>query len=622
MLHNYLDFKTSLNENVQRAKVYLKNKALKKKKEDIGQTDQPVGLSADEVRAIENDSNFLKIKQMCRDNPGLTYLFTKIFYEDYEGDADKISEVQDFYNLIKSLGNSIKDLPQPLDSYANPQTTTGDMPHDGRTISERINDDIENLRLEQKLRKFKGELQPRQKRWIEEANKLEKDRLISIANTFYEMGKQEDGTIDLEEQYSLHRVFFSKVKDFGSLSFLIDFATNYIKSVENNQFSKFVSKIDKVNNQFGPNNGAKMIYNEGGNLVIQVYSYVANKILNGHTTHCIARSQGYWDNYLEGVNNQYYVYDFNLDSTDPMGVIGLTVRPNGSYADLKNKLNINVSDFPKLMSKRGIPMKLFAPPTEEEVAEKRRRIEASKRIVSKGITYEELKQYLEDGADPNARNGIPLQNAVESNDIESVKLLLQKGASPNLAEGSQAPISFAQNLEMIKILVEAGSSLTPSVFAKVADDKEAVKFLLEAGMDPNFNMGYAFRLAAKNGNIDVMQLMLNYADNIPEKDLTLREKQLMMIKERNNLALKNCTEFNQMESLKFLLDKLYELGDEEMKDPETFTREFIDLISSSRLISRKPEVQKTAIKEINDWVKNKLNKNESKRFKSFEKFKY
>jgi hypothetical protein len=58
----YFDFKESLNENVQQAKVYLKNLALKKKKEAAGETEGPVGLSADEVRAAETNPSFVKIK--------------------------------------------------------------------------------------------------------------------------------------------------------------------------------------------------------------------------------------------------------------------------------------------------------------------------------------------------------------------------------------------------------------------------------------------------------------------------------------------------------------------------------------------------------------------------------
>ena len=65
MIHNYFNFKDSLNENIQRAKVYLKKRALRKKEAESEDTDQPVGLSADEVRVIENDPSFQEIKRIC-----------------------------------------------------------------------------------------------------------------------------------------------------------------------------------------------------------------------------------------------------------------------------------------------------------------------------------------------------------------------------------------------------------------------------------------------------------------------------------------------------------------------------------------------------------------------------
>lgn len=620
MIHkNYFDFKDGLNENIQQAKVYLKNLALKKKKDAAGETDQPVGLSADEVRAAETNPNFIKIKDMCRDNPGYTYLFTKIFFEEYEEDPEKFTELQSFYNRIKSLGNSIKDLPMPLDRYAAIKPT----PEDHRPISERIADDIEVLLLERKLNKFKGELQSSQKRWVENASKLEKERLINIANSFYEMGKDDDGVIDPKVQHSLHRVFFSKVKDFTTLNSLIDYATNYIKSVENAQFSKFIAKIDKVNNELGPQNGAQLLYNDGGNLVIKVHSYVANRILNGHTTHCIARSQGHWDGYTEqGINNQYYVYDFNLDPTDAMSVIGLTVRQNGTYADLKNKLNINVPDFKKIMSDRGIPMSLLSPPTAEEVAAKKIRIEASKKIVQQGLSVEDLLACLENGADPNSKGGQPLKNAVKDDNKEAVKLLLSKGAFVNtVSEGStETPITFAKNLDMIKILVEAGASLTSEVFRNISNDKAAVEYLLEAGMDPNFERGFTFRSAAKNNDVETMKLLIKYADNIKEPNMSIRDKQLLMLSERRYMALKWAAERLNIEATIYILDKLVELNDTSMKSSDQLIKSLMDYVES---FDDAEGDKKTFYDAIRNWQnRNPSITQESRRFTNFRKFEY
>lgn len=613
----YFDFKDSLNENVQQAKVYLKNLALKKKKEASGETDQPIGLSVDEVRLAETNPNFVKIKDMCRDNPGYTYLFTKIFFEEYQEDTDRFEELQNFYNQIKALGNSVKDLPMPLDRYAAIKPTPGDH----RPISERIADDIEVLRLDQKLNKFKGELNSSQKRWVEEATKLDKDRLINIANSFYEMGKGDDGVIDTEDQYSLHRVFFSKVKDFTSLSSLIDYATNYIRSVENAQFSKFIAKIDKVNSELGPQNGAKMLYNDGGNLVIQVYSYVANRILNGHTTHCISRNQGHWDSYTDqGINNQYYVYDFNLDPSDPMSVIGLTVRPDGTYADLKNKLNNNVPDFKTMMKDRGVSMSILKPPTAEEIAVKKKRIEASRKIILPNLSVVDLQDCLSNGADPNSRGGQPLKNAVKEDNKEAVKLLISKGALVNATDGgSETAITHAKNLEMLKILVAAGASLNSYVFSNVANDREAVEYLLKAGMDPSFERAKPFRLAAKNGDILTMELLLKYADNIQDEKLSTREKQLMMVTERRYMALKNAAQKLETDIVIFLLDKLVELKDDSMKEP----KKIIDAVLDSAKLSDDVEGKLEFTKNINDWYNQKFGGlKESRKFKNFKNFRY
>ena len=118
----YFDFVENLNENVQQAKVYLKNLALKNKKQSAGEGES-VTLSPEEVRAAETNPNFVKIKELCREVPGYTFLFTKIFFEELEQnqdytDTEKFDTLKNLFDRIKSLGNLVKDLPMPLDRYA------------------------------------------------------------------------------------------------------------------------------------------------------------------------------------------------------------------------------------------------------------------------------------------------------------------------------------------------------------------------------------------------------------------------------------------------------------------------------------------------------------------------
>jgi ankyrin repeat protein len=617
----YFDFKDSLNENVQQAKVYLKNLALKKKKEASGETDQPVGLSADEVRAAETNPNFIKIKDMCRENPGYTYLFTKIFYEEYKEDTDRFEDLQNLYNEIKGLGNLVKELPMPIDRYAAIKPTDEDQ----RPISERIQDDIEKIKLEKSYKKFYNELLNHQRKWVDEAPKQTKERLRDIGVAFGEMGKDDNGKVDPELQKSLHRVFYSKLKDFKKLDDLVDYALNYVKSVNNNQFSKFIKKIDEVNTKFGPQNGAGVIYDKDGYLVIEVKTYIANRELNGHTSHCIARSQSYWDNYLEDYNKQYYVYNFNLDPTDTKSVIGMTIRPNGDIRAAHDKVDSNVlSTFKSKMKEWNIPFEVFAPMTREEQEIKRKRIEASKKIIEQNLTVEDAVRYLENGADPNAKNGLPLRNAVKANNKDLVKLLLSKGAQPNITESNSTDtaISQAEDLEMVQILVKAGASLNSSIFRKLATDYDAVKYLLEAGLDPNFDRGYPFRKASQNGQVDIMKLLLEYADNIPDEKMSIREKQLLLINERRRMSMKWAADGGKIDSILFILDTLKNLEDESMmKDPEAYTLSLIDYISSS--LGLEENKKPILIADIKDWLKRNFGTvKESKRFTSFSDFKY
>jgi len=151
MLTKYFDFKESLNENVQQAKTYLKNKALKDKRAQIvegGESDEEelkkVGLTPIEVRQAENNPQFLKIKELLRDSPGYTYVFTKFFFEDLSElePIQRLEELKNLYTTLKDMRQSISQLPMPVDRY----TTQKPTPEDPRGPYERLLDDLERLR--------------------------------------------------------------------------------------------------------------------------------------------------------------------------------------------------------------------------------------------------------------------------------------------------------------------------------------------------------------------------------------------------------------------------------------------------------------------------------------------
>jgi hypothetical protein len=135
MLTKYFDFKQSLNENVQQAKTYLKNNALKAKRAEMadgGITDEEeikkVGLTPIEVRQAENNPEFLKIKELLRDSPGYTYVFTKFFFEDLSElePIQRLEDLKNLYTTLKDMRQSISQLPMPVDRYTTQQPTPED----------------------------------------------------------------------------------------------------------------------------------------------------------------------------------------------------------------------------------------------------------------------------------------------------------------------------------------------------------------------------------------------------------------------------------------------------------------------------------------------------------------
>ena len=210
---------------------------------------------------------------------GFTYLFTKIFFDEMLEDTERFTELKEFHDEIKSLGNITKDLPIQLAMYAAVKPTDAD----GRGPYERLTDDLEQLKLQRKAKKFVEKLLPNQKQWVEKASKQQKRSLVEVATGFLEMGLDDDDKFDPELNKTLQRGFFSKIADYKSLQEIIDGAKATIKAASNGFLGKFLKKIAKVNAQLGEINGADIVYNKDGYLVIEVFTFVANRELNAHT---------------------------------------------------------------------------------------------------------------------------------------------------------------------------------------------------------------------------------------------------------------------------------------------------------------------------------------------------
>ena len=464
-------------------------------------------ISEEEIHQIERDPEFLKLREILKDNIGYLYNFTYMYYVEMV----TLEEIQSMYNRLLEYKDLLNQLPKKFNvAFIDTKINNN---------SEILVDGLDKLEDYRKVKKVIDKLTSELKKDYKKAAEGQKETFSSIATAFNEMGKRDDGTIDEEKRDGLWKSFFGEVRviegtkryvgqlrRYKTIGEFNRAAENFLKASENSDILAFYDKINDCNEKFGFA-GADIVFDENGILIIEVKSFPANQMLNGHTRHCIKDYNSQWENYVSNHNNkQYYIYNFNIPQHDNMSVVGITIEPGQRVraAHAKNDSSVG-SSFKRTMDKwqsdYGIEENLWAqlkPMTQEEVDRRERAKVAERQIVNKGLSIEDIIRYVkEDGANINKNNGVCLQNAVDEDDYEKVKVILQLGASPNLKKGADAPISKAKNLEMIKLLVSNGSDITGDVFNNILHDMDALEYCLKAGLDPNFNNFLPFRRVCK-----------------------------------------------------------------------------------------------------------------------------
>ena len=599
MIKRFLDFKQfhngeRLDENINQAKTFLRNRALKDKKEKLGSKEgEKVGLTPDEVRKADNDPNFQVIKSMLRDNQGLVYTFTKFFFEDLAdlSEEDRFNELKNLIADLKRLRSSLSNLPMPIDRYVSKAANEEERKaseEEGRQFRpaiERLIDDLGTLEEGVAYNKWVQQLLSWQKAWLEKMTPFQKEKIVAITKAFDEFGTDKTGKKDPIKNKKLQDFFFSSVKQYKNLNALIQAAEENIQAANNSSFEDFMVAVENVNKQYGMSNGAEQVYLKDNILILEVRSYAANKDLNANTRHCIAKSIGSWEFYVgeEKFTKQFYIYNFNLPSTDNMSVIGVTIGENYriTACHLKNDGNY-VSKIIDTLKKWNIPKEAMQPMTSEEIEARKKRIEASKMIVKPDLTIDQIEEYLDLGANPNAQNGKPLENAVKENDEEKVELLIKRGAVPTLNN----PIKFAKDLDMIKLLVKNNCELTNDVLNQIINDLDAMEFVLKNGVNPNFEKGYPLRAAARAKNLDVVKLLITHGANVTE---------------RRYMVVKQCVEYGTTEILKYLLDELNS-GDANFKNSDTRQKLLKEWVSwSSTSLQTTPEQKEEVVELLNSY---------------------
>lgn len=485
-------------------------------KEEAKKKIREIKFSEDEQRQLERSQKFQEIRQLLGDKLGWAQLFTYLYFvehmpiteEDGSGGLKQIlKDMNDYQNLLGRLR-------RPISNYIDPTIDNN---------REQLIDDLDDIKRYRKLKKFIDEFTRDLKNDYAVTPKFFKQKLEGIATSFDELGKDEEtGKIDPEEQKTIQKRFYSKIPRYKTVRELVAAAEDFLKSEANAQVSKFYKAIEKCNKKYG-DYGVKIMYDEGGLLIMEIKSFSACKELFANTSWCIAQYLNQWNNYVGSdscFNKQYAILNFNLSPSNSESIIGITIEPKQKVraCHLKND-NSAMSSFMKIFNKfeeslnltKDFIWKGLVPMTEEEIEEKKKRVIANREVVKKGLTLEQIRQYIvDDGADVNAANGTPLDNAVQEDDIEKVKFLLDYGASANLRTKQEATVNKVKSYGILQLLVAKGAEITAMVFKSLVEDEEAVKFCLDNGLDPNFNDNMPLRLAIKNNKLNLVKLLFEY----------------------------------------------------------------------------------------------------------------
>lgn len=522
------------------------------KRKELSAEMMKIKVDDDKLRELISTDEFKSIRELKCEVDG----------KDYQLDRDNIGWLFNFVYFYYAENISVDDLREAYIRLIQSKDllNTFDKPFDLNFIDikntnnfERLQDFLNKIPIKRFYKKFESDLPTHLKRDLKEAPQAIKDQFSDMASGFGALTPDQIkgfwGQMMMDDREGSRTkgqiVFRSPISRFKNVRELIENGNGYLKSVGNGSFDEFYMKFQDCNLKF-QNSGADQIFLDNNILIIEVKSYGANRVLNGHTTHCIVTSLNQWNNYVENdrqgrsvaENRQYYIYNFNLLPSNSQSTIGITIEPDPRTNYIRaahNKTDGNVSgSFINIMKswgeefgindaalvkakqlgasdsdieKYGPVYCLFRPITSEQLEFRRKSREAEIEIVKSGKTKEEIEEYVKRyGANINHQDRTTklcaLDWAVKEDDVEKAKLIISLGGTPNLrTDKKEAIINGAKSLAMVKLLVENQSIMTPQCYETVCNDIKAVEYLLDNNVDPNFENSLPARRSCK-GSFD------------------------------------------------------------------------------------------------------------------------
>lgn len=279
-----------------------------------------------ELKLDPNDSNFLDIKEMLKDNLGYCGLFTKFFFKD----RISLFKLKELYDKIKQNNSKLRLLPKNIVEYTSFESLDDDLSRLDETV---FSNKIWNMLPREQKDMFedinaRSEISYDSLRYIQGQNYLRKKEKIK----FTELAKQLSGKEELINQFKM------KISAYKSAEAITTYLKNLIDSESKN--------YDSILNKCKSLSGVKIRYEnkEKKILIVRVSNWKSMKDLGSDTNWCIVRDKSYFDMYTENGEQQLMLFDFKRDFTDPLSVIGITVNTNNNIRAIHDKRDSSIGN--------------------------------------------------------------------------------------------------------------------------------------------------------------------------------------------------------------------------------------------------------------------------------------
>lgn len=308
-----------LNENVKAAKSFLiKRYAEKHKIEEI--------TPEVEQKAVDNKA-YNKIREILKGNDGYVYAFVKFHFDHHA----TLNDLEGLYSKIKENAGSLNTLPMTIEEYSKEVTVNGVNPF------EALMDQFNNIEERRKYRwiidKVNGDL----RRSIKNMSPEEIDRLYKAAKLIDTADEDAGDFTDPETGRVTNNRTSLLVKSnaFKDGLTYLKWVEEMAEGVSNSELSGKVNALRALQPEAG------ILYNKDGYLAMSVRTEHAQKELCSVANWCINR--GSWGSYGGQTNSlQFNIFNFNLPVTNPLHIVGTTIRRDGRATTAHDKNDIYV----------------------------------------------------------------------------------------------------------------------------------------------------------------------------------------------------------------------------------------------------------------------------------------